>query len=165
MITPILIAILIGTVEVGAAFKDYLNVSYTSREAARVGALAGNDSNADCAIVHSIVDSLSATNNLVDLVGLQIYQADPNTGARIPSKTNTWILVGSDPYDCANDWTIVEKWPATSRKTTFGPSSQLDILGVRVAVVHNWMTGFPPFNGSFWVDEQAITRMEPEAFA
>ena len=63
-----------------------------------------------------------------------------------------------------NDWNIKENWPSADRKTTFGTSSQLDIIGVRVAVTHNWITGFPPFRGSFWVDESTITRMEPEAF-
>jgi len=157
-----MIAILIGTMELGIAFKDYLTISFTTREAARVGALAGNDIDADCEIVHSVLDSIGG--HMDNFVGLQIFQADPATGARLNAKTNTWILAGTDPYDCANDWTIVEKWPSTSRNVAFGPTSQLDILGVRVGYTHNWITGFPPFSGSFMVDEQTITRMEPESF-
>lgn len=157
---PIMLLIMIGTLELGLAFKDYLTVSFASREASRVGALAGNEPNADCEIVHAVFDAMG-TGNLDKFIGLQIYQADPATGDRIVSKTNTWLLAGSDPYDCENDWTITEKWPATTRNTAFG---DLDIIGVRLAYTHDWVTGFPPFQGSFWVDEQAIIRMEPESF-
>ena len=164
LILPILLTVLLGTIEIGIAFKDHLNVSYTTREAARVGALAGDRADADCEIVKSVVDSLSSTGNLDDLQQLQIFQADPKSGARIPTRTNTWKLTGSDPYDCVNDWAVDELWPSTSRKTTFGPSSQLDIIGVRISMTHQWLSGFPPFRGSFTIDEQTISRIEPEAF-
>jgi len=162
---PIMIAILFGTIETGVAFKDYLTVSFSAREGARVGALAGNDPAADCAIVHSIVDALGSEASVNNLYGLQIYRADPATGSPIAADTNTWLLAGTDPYDCAFDWTITENWPSTSRKTTFGVASQLDIIGVRLYFKHDWLTGFPPFRGFFWIDEHTITRMEPEAFA
>jgi len=164
IIMPIMILIMIGTLEVGLAFKDYLTVSYATREGSRVGALAGNDTDADCEIVQTVVDTLGGADDLEDFVGLQIFEADPTTGNRIVANTNTWLLVGSDPYDCANDWTIAENWPATSRNTAFGASSQLDIIGVRIGYTHDWITGFPPFSGSFMVDEQTIIRMEPESF-
>ena len=164
VIMPIMILIMIGTLEIGLAFKDYLTVSYGTREGSRVGALAGNDINADCAIVHSVLDIIGGASSMERFEQLQIFAADPDTGNRIVSKTNTWTFVGNDPYDCANDWTIVENWPATSRNVIFGSSSQLDIIGVRVEYTHDWITGFPPFSGSFTVDEQTITRLEPEAF-
>jgi len=165
LIMPIMIAILLGTIETGVAFKDYLTVSFSSREGARVGALAGNDPDADCAIVTSVIDALGSQSSVDNLFGLQIYRADPATGDRIAADTNTWILAGTDPYDCDSDWTITENWASTSRKTTFGTSSQLDIIGVRIYFRHDWLTGFPPFSGFYWVDESTITRMEPEAFA
>ena len=161
---PIMIAILIGTIETGVAFKDYLTVSYASRDGARIGALAGNDADADCNIVHGVIDALGSGASLENLFGLQIYRADPATGNRINADTNTWILAGTDPYDCAFDWTITEKWPSTSRKTSFSASSQLDIIGVRLYFRHDWLTGFPPFSGFFWIDEHTITRMEPDSF-
>ncbi len=165
LVLPIMIGILIGTLETGIAFKDYLTVSYATREGSRVGALAGDDANSDCNIVHAIFDSLGQA-DLDDFKTIQIYAADPTTGDPVPSKVNTWTLKGvdPDPYDCANDWTIDENWPATSRNVIFGAGSQLDIIGVRVVMNHDWITGFPPFSGSFDVDESVITRIEPEAF-
>ncbi len=164
IIMPIMILIMMATLEIGLAFKDYLTVSFGTREGARVGALAGNDVNADCAIVHSVVGIIGGASSMDRFQKLQIFAADPDTGNQIIAKTNTWTFVGNDPYDCANDWTIDENWPATSRKVLFGPSNELDIIGVRVEYTHNWITGFPPFSGSFTVDEQTITRLEPEAF-
>ena len=164
LIMPIMILILFGTLEIGLAFKDYLTVSYATREGSRVGALTGNAADADCAIVQSVLNTLGGASNMDRFQQIQIFAADPGTGDRIISKTNTWTFVGNDPYDCANDWTIVENWPSTSRQVLFGPTSELDILGVRVEYTHNWVTGLPPFSGSFTVDEQTITRLEPEGF-
>lgn len=163
LILPIMVLILIGTLEIGLAFKDYLTVSYATREGSRVGALAGNSTDADCAIVHSVIDVLG-TGSLVNFQQIQIFKADPVSGAADVNKTNTWKLTGSDPYDCDNDWTVQELWPASDRNTAFGATSELDIIGVRVVTTHNWITGLPPFTGSFDVDEITITRMEPESF-
>lgn len=161
---PIMILIMLGTLEIGLAFKDYLTVSYATREGSRIGALAGNSVDADCGVVHGVIDIMGGASNMDKLQGIQIFAADPATGNRILAKTNTWKFVGSDPYDCENDWTVTELWPATSRNVVFGASSDLDIIGVRVQYTHDWITGFPPFRGSFTVDEQTITRLEPEAF-
>lgn len=161
---PIMILIMLGTLEVGLAFKDYLTVSYATREGSRIGALAGNDPDADCNIVQGVLAALGSATSMDDFQRLQIFAADPTTGNRIVAKTNTWTYVGTDPYDCANDWTIVENWPSTSRAVVFGPTSELDIIGVRVEYTHDWITGFPPFSGSFTIDETTIIRIEPEAF-
>jgi len=35
---------------------------------------------------------------------------------------------------------------------------------VRVIMTRSWVTGFPPFRGTFQVDETTLTRLEPKAF-
>jgi hypothetical protein len=92
---------------------------------------------------------------------IQINKAD-SAGNQITAKTNTYTYTGTDPSDCA-DWTAVVNWPSTSRQTLVG-TTPLDIIGVRLIVEHDWMTGFPPFTGSFDVDEATIIRLEPEAY-
>lgn len=163
LIMPIMILIMIGTVELGVAFKDYLTVSYATREGSRVGALAGRDADADCHISNAVIDILGP-GNLTRFQQLQIFQYDPITDGPKAGAINTWTYVGTDPYDCANDWTIDENWASTSRKTAFAPGSEVDIIGVRVVYTHDWLTGFPPFSGSFNVDETTITRLEPDSF-
>jgi hypothetical protein len=36
---------------------------------------------------------------------------------------------------------------------------------MRIVYQHDWLTGFPPFSGSITIDEQTISRLEPEGFA
>ena len=58
LILPMLIMLMISLLELGMFFRDFLTVSYTAREAARVGSLAGNDPEADCDIIQSVVTAL-----------------------------------------------------------------------------------------------------------
>lgn len=160
---PMMIVIMVGLLETGLAFKDFLNVSFAAREGARVGALAGNNPDADCEIVHAVIDVIGVS-GLDDFEGLEIFKADPVTGSPVPGKTNTWDYTGTDPYDCVNDWTVTENWAAPSRNVAFGPTSALDIIGVRVQLTHDWITGLPPFSGQMTVDETTISRLEPESF-
>jgi Flp pilus assembly protein TadG len=165
---PILILIVMGTLEIGLAFKDYLTVSYISREGARLGALAGDNPEADCAILEGIGE-LATSNDLDRIDEIQIYKAHPVTGAQ--GLTNIAVYnPGDDPTICnvpagpTDGWTVNPiAWAPTSRQTTVG-STDLDIIGVRVIMTRDWVTGFPPFRGSFTIDESTITRLEPQAF-
>lgn len=159
IVMPVLVLLLVGILEVGMAFKDYLTVSFSAREGARAGAFLGNDVNADCDIIKVVVPSLGG--GLTHLQRLEIYRADAN-GQQIPSDTNTYVYTAGDPLDCTN-WTATVQWPSTSRQTVAG-ALPLDILGVRLIVDRSWITGFPPFSGSYTLNETTIVRMEPEAF-
>lgn len=165
---PILLAVIIGILELGLLFKDYLTVSYLSREAARIGALAGDDTYADCAIALGIED-LATPRDLARLEPIEIYRASP-AGA-VLAGPNTATYDGGDPPQCSvpahvNDtWTLVSSpWPTSDRETSVGPSISPDIIGVRIQMQHDWITGFPPFRGSIQIDERTITRLEPKAF-
>jgi Flp pilus assembly protein TadG len=165
---PILILLVMGTLEIGLAFKDYLTVSYISREGARLGALAGDHPEADCAILEGIGE-LATSKDLDRIDEIQIYKAHPVTG--VQGLTNTAVYnPGEDPTICnvpagpTDGWTINPvNWSPTSRQTTVG-STDLDIVGVRVIMTRSWVTGFPPFRGTVTIDESTITRLEPQAF-
>ncbi|MGB7859413.1 MAG: TadE/TadG family type IV pilus assembly protein, partial [Acidimicrobiia bacterium] len=43
VVLPVILLVVLGTIEIGMAFKDYLTVGALSREGARVAAVAGND--------------------------------------------------------------------------------------------------------------------------
>ena len=164
IIFPVLILSIVGLLELGLVFKDFLTVNFAAREGARVGSLVGNDVDADCQIVQGIVADLGAT--LVDngtITSIEIFQAHPTTGNPMAGKTNTWTYFGTDPTDC-NDWNNSNNWPSATRKVTVAPGSDLDILGVTINATHQYVTGVPPFRGSINIDETAIQRLEPEAF-
>jgi hypothetical protein len=142
-------------------------VSYISREGARLGALAGNDTEADCAILRGIGE-LANPNDLDRINQIQIFKADEGTGNQ--GVTNVATYNGGDATQChyptqaGDGWTFgAVGWPATSRQAKVG-ALPLDIIGVRVILDRSWVTGFPPFRGSFQVDESTITRLEPKVF-
>jgi len=166
IVFPLLILILMGILEIGLAFKDYLTVSYISREGARVGALAGNDANADCAILRGIGE-VATSSDLARIDSVQIFKAGVNGAQGV---TNVATFLGGDPSRCnvpaqpGDTWTISPVgWAATSRKVTVG-TTPLDIIGVRIIMTHDWVTNFAPFRGSITIDESTITRLEPKAF-
>jgi hypothetical protein len=174
LVFPILILIIIGTVEIGLAFKDYLAVSAMSREGARIAALAGQDLEADCAVLEGIA-SITTQSDLIRIANVQIYKAAEGTGAQ--GATDRWVYNGGDPMECdgatpngvPDGWTLqAAGWPPGGGRQITVPtqpgSPPLDIVGVRVQLNRSWFTGFPPFRGSFTIDESTITRMEPGAF-
>jgi len=159
IVMPVLFMILIGIMELGIGFKDLLGASQATREGVRIAAFAGNDPDADCAVLQGIAPFLSTY--IDDLDRVEIYQASQN-GSQILSKTNIYTFTTGDPTECT-DWVSTIQWPSTSRQATVG-SQPLDIVGVRIRLEHTWITQFPPFNGSYMIDEAEITRVEPEAF-
>ena len=164
LIFPLMILMTVTLLELGLAFKDFLTVSFTARDAARVGALAGNDPEADCDIIQSIVAGFGASN--LQGVDIHIFKANESTGDPVVGKVNTWTLKPSgDPTTClALDWTINEQWPSTTRQVNVGPTTKLDILGVTLDTTHTWVTGLPPWRGTIDVSRTALQRVEPEAF-
>jgi hypothetical protein len=166
IVFPLLILIIMGILEIGLAFKDYLTVSYISREAARVGALAGDDADADCAILEAI-GTVATGGDLARISSIQIFKADVNGAQGV---TNYAVFDGGDPSLCnvpaqpSDTWTINPiGWVATSRQTVVGVDP-LDIIGVRIIMTHDWITNFMPFRGSITIDESTITRLEPKVF-
>jgi hypothetical protein len=164
MIFPLMILLTVSILELGLAFKDFLTISFTARDAARVGSLAGNDPEADCDIIQSVVAGFGAA----DIAGVDIliFKANEGTGNPEVGKINTWTLRPlGDPTTCLDlDWAITENWPSTTRQVNVGPLTKLDILGVTIESTHEWITGLPPWRGTIDVSRTALQRLEPEAF-
>src|SRR5690554_309734 len=93
---PIMVLIVIAILELGMAFKDYLTVSYLSREGARIGAMAGDDPDADCAILRGI-EQLATAGTLGRIDSVEIFQASETTGQPVAGHVNTAIYLGGDP--------------------------------------------------------------------
>jgi Flp pilus assembly protein TadG len=159
IVMPVLLMILIGIMELGVAFKDVLGASQAVREGVRMATFVGDSIDADCAVIEGMAPYLAASIDALDRV--EIYQTTPS-GNQIPGKTNIYTFTSGDVTEC-DDWTATVQWNSTARQVRIG-SSALDIIGVRVIVEHDWISQFPPFSGSFDINETAIGRMEPESF-
>jgi hypothetical protein len=160
---PLLLLLMIGIMEVGVAFHDYLSVERATLEGVRTASFTGRAADADCQTVTNIVDALPA--GFLDRVQqIEIYKADA-AGNQIPGLTNVWQYLGGDPTDCALSWNnSPNPWLPANRQTTAGPSQPLDIIGIRIRMPRSWITNFPPFSGTYTIDERSILRMEPEVF-
>jgi Flp pilus assembly protein TadG len=164
IILPVLILTIVGLLELGLVFKDFLGVSFAAREGARVGSLAGNDIDADCDIVQAIVGDLGS--ELVDdgtVTDIRIFKGDQTNGNPVPGFTNVWTYIGNDPTDCTDWLASPNPWSSITRDVSVGVTP-LDILGVTINATHNYVTGIPPFTGSINLSETAIQRLEPESF-
>ena len=169
LVLPLLILTLVGIIEIGVAFKDYLTVSAASREGARIAALAGTNSQSDCAVLIGINDLISSS-DIARIDRIEIYKAAEGTGAQGVTNVAT-VNLANDQADCTQPHGVSDGWtinpvafPPASRQTTVG-NAHLDIVGVRVIMTRSWLTGFPPFRGTAVLNETTITRLEPEAFA
>lgn len=178
IVIPVLLLVVVATMELGLAFKDFLTVSYLSREGARLGALAGDDMTADCAILVGLGD-LVTSGDLDRIQEIQIYEANPSDGSQSGAYNRAVYNAGNSPTQCTGQtggqpgdgWTISYVgggWNPITRSVAVsatGGGSTLDLIGVRVILDRNWVTGFGPFSGSATVNETTITRMEPEVYS
>lgn len=157
---PLLIFILVSLMEMGIGFKEFLTTDFIVKEGARIGSVAGNDIDADCAIITTMVADYSAA-DLADLNNIRIWEVNESGGPT--SNQNTWTyLTAQDPLDCVNGWSKIGNWPSTSRGVSV--AGGLDILGVTIDTKHDWITGIPPWSGSMEIVRTAIQRLEPESF-
>lgn len=69
-ITPVFLVMVLGIVEIGLAMNDYLAVASSVRSGARLASAYGNDSYADYAILHAVLQEASALdkNNIRSIV-------------------------------------------------------------------------------------------------
>jgi hypothetical protein len=160
IILPMLIFILISLMEMGVAFKDFLTTDFTVKEGARIGSVVGNDIDADCSIVTTMVANFSA-NDLAKLDEIRIWEVSDSGNPT--GNQNTWSYnTSQDPLDCGLGWSKIGNWPSTSRGVTV--SGGLDIIGITIDTKHNWITGVPPWSGTMEIVRTAIQRLEPESF-
>lgn len=169
LVMPIVLLVVLGILETGVAFRDFLTVSNAVKEGVRVVAAMGDDPMSDCVTVSRTAAALGTALPLTNLIQVEIFRAD--AAGQQTGDTNVYTLpVGADPSDCT-EWspnptqinTLV--WSPLARRVVIGPGQSLDIAGVRVTYTHDWITGFPPFVGSFIVNEATVSRLEPEEYA
>jgi hypothetical protein len=162
IVMPLLILLMIGILEVGVAFYDYLTIERATLEGVRTASFTGKTLEADCLTIKTIVDELPG--GFLDRIQqIEIYRADQAGNQEIGS-TNIWQYLSGDPTDCLNSWNPQILWLPGARYTTAGPSQPLDIIGVRIKMPRNWISNFPPFIGGYTINEASILRMEPEVF-
>lgn len=160
IVLPLLLLLVLGLMEFGMAFKSYLSVSAAARDGARMTSVMARNALADCETLKAVAADLGPAGSLGGLQYVDIFEAGSN-GEQNLATTNRYTLSGSDPTDCAAWTQQFAGWPWGDREVDV---ANLDIAGVRVVMIHDWVTGFGPFKGDVTIDQDAITRLEPETF-
>lgn len=155
---PLLLLLMIGIMEFGLAFKDWLTVSHGAREGARAGAAFGNDPASNFLILEEIGGQLSAAN--IDVQGVRIYNAGTGIGdsyTYLPGAECDWNpcpdpSLPTPPY-------AQPVWCPASRDIT---APETDTIGVTVTYVHSWVTGFITDETNFTTTVEY--HIEPQLF-
>lgn len=168
VIFALLLTIALGAFEYGMLFRDWLSVTVSAREGARVGASAGTVPNADCIILEASAGALqSLTSGAVDHVA--IYRSSPpgNWPGPTSSRTKRYRPAGGDTPDltCSggSEWIRVNNGGAWDPEDRNNEGPNADWIGVRVEFTHNWLTDFLWFSGSASFSDDAVFRLEPPA--
>ena len=124
LILPVFLLVLLGMLEYGSAYDHRTAMAYAVREGARVGASLGNGGSSpgtvDASIVAAVQRGLTNPILIENITSIDIYKADPTTGAPMTGKM--------DSYNKDGNLIGTAGWPATDR--VVGLSG--DSIGVRV---------------------------------
>jgi hypothetical protein len=157
MILPLLFVLTVGIMEFGWLFRNYMTVHYTTREAARVGAVAGDLGGADYDILQAISTSME-TMSYDDLLSVKIYKQDPNCAS--PCLENIYTRGHEDyPFSWHLDGT--SNWPSGNRKT----AEPTDAIGVEMEYRHHFLVNLiPGAIGTMVIDDHSVVQIEPAFF-
>jgi hypothetical protein len=162
LITPLLITVLFGIMEVGLLIRDDLSLSQAARAGVRAAAVLPRTEDFHVVAAEAVagaMDGVSPSN----VKSLSIFRADPATGRPFN---------GADPATCTVDcvrftWNQATRsflpvsgtsWPATSQRAC-GDEDATDYLGVQLNGFHPWITHL--FGSGVSIQEKAIMRFEP----
>jgi Flp pilus assembly protein TadG len=157
----LLVSMVLGATDIANLLDDHLNIVYAARTGARVGAVMGRNSFADCATIGAIQAALANSPN-VQLTLITIYQVDPlNPG--LPSASSEEVYPGNTMCTSTNPntGTLTQSpspntWPASGRNVNpFTESS----IGVKLNYTYTF--AFEPLgSGTFPSSDFAVMPLE-----
>lgn len=157
MILPLLFVLTMGIMEFGWLFRNYMTVHYTTREAARVGAVAGDLGGADYDILQAISVSMQ-TMSYDDLLSVKIYKQDPSCDP--PCLQNIYTR-DHDAYPFSWNLDSTSNWPSGDRNT----AEPTDALGVEMEYRHHFLVNLiPGAVGTTIIDDHSVVQIEPAFF-
>jgi hypothetical protein len=162
LITPLLVTILFGIIEVGLLMRDDLSFNQAARAGARAASAMPRNDDYQSVAANAVAGALRGISPSA-VQSLTIFRADPATGKP---------LDGADPATCTKDcvrftWNhdaqrfdVVNgtSWPAADQRAC-GDEADTDYLGVQLQGFHPWLTRL--FGNGVTVQEKAIMRLEP----
>lgn len=169
LIWPIFVVCVMALLEFGVAFNNLLTINYASRNAALLGAEAGNNQCSDVIILTSVEKDVTAPAQDNRIASVAIYYSDPTTGQPIADPasgghngTDLWTRTASTSctfqgttytvpytltaantgypyYDRCNQINGCDKTPIASPGSGMGHGS-LDTIGVTITYNYSFIT-------------------------
>jgi len=164
----ILLMIALGAFEYGMLFRDWLSVTVSAREGARVGASAGTITNADCVILEASAGALQSLTS-GEVQHIAIYHSSPpgNYPGNTNAATKRYRPANAETPDltCSggSEWIVVNNGGAWDPADRDNDGDDADWIGVRVEFGHDWMTDFLWWTGTANFADDAVFRLEPPA--
>jgi hypothetical protein len=168
VVFALLLTIALGAFEYGMLFRDWLSVTVSAREGARVGASAGTIANADCIILEASAGALQSLSS-GEVEHIAIYRSSPpgNFPGNTSSSTKRYRPANAETPDlvCSggSGWIVVNDGGAWDPGDRDNEGTDADWIGVRVEFSHDWLTDFLWFSGTASFTDDAVFRMEPPA--
>lgn len=149
---------LIGILEFGLVFKDWLTVSHASQEAAAAMSAAANDPLADIAALNAVADNFTGA-DLNRLGSVVIRNADTGVGTTYSYAPATLCQWAPCPDPLLPGDYIQPVWAPSSRNVQV---NNLDRGTVEINFTHSWVTGF--FGSTIDLTRAATNQLEPQVF-
>ncbi|MEO0493649.1 MAG: TadE/TadG family type IV pilus assembly protein [Actinomycetota bacterium] len=177
IVTPVLLLFIFGIFEFGFAFRDYLAVANSTRDAAREVSVAGNVLDADYRMLRA-VERASAALPDGAIERIVVWEADGPAdtvpAACASGNPQAGPTVFCNVYD-SSDLTIPEVnfgcdasaiapnapdrfWCPNTREVSVGTG--LDYVGVYMRITHEYITGL--FGDDVTFEDQLILKLEPQ---
>ena len=168
LILPLLLLLIVGSIEFGLLFHERLTIASAASSAARTGATMGTRDEADFAILQALEAGLYDQVDTSVLIQVEIFKAKPIDGSKL-GPTDSYEYIGGsgckwDPCpDVAADGPT-GSWLPADRDTILEPSGGgLDVLGVEIRYRHTAVSGMIP-GLTRNLTERALVRLEPSSF-
>lgn len=173
LLTPVFMVLVIGMLEYGLVYRDYLSLNSATSSGARSLAIFGNDSMADYNLLQALKKDLSAIPES-SITKIAVFKADSGTdtttwasckyGSSITNRCNVYIPADWNRnktlyFGCTPPGAIDKYWCPTSRKTAVADPP--DYGGVYIRVVHPYISKL--FGSSVTMESFVITRLEPQS--
>lgn len=171
LLTPLLLLLIFGVIEMGLLFRDVVTVGAASRDGARVAAASGDELNADYRILQTI-KTASSVISPHDVTRIVVFEATdssslPTPGCRQGTPSSTVgtrcnVYTGADFARDAGDFGCAATSPDRYWCPSVRPSSlgALGYVGIEVWSRHQLVTGF--FGRSVQLKDRTVLRIEPK---
>lgn len=190
LVIPIFLVLLMGLIEFAFLMNGILSINYASRDAALVGAEAGNGVGADCVILAKVEQDVTAPATAANITQVQIYwtnnvgqlldtngnvTAGPGQAVDTYSRTGSTTCTFADGTKETVPYTLVGSatYPDSVRCNDIGGTTEgcqpghpgLDTIAVSVTYHDTWRTPLHALLGllgnGWTVTQSNPMRMEP----